>query len=125
MLEQILSSLDWRGALLSASSMAAFGSAMAAYLSRLIRDDLENRLQAEIEKKIAPLRESIQKNDAATLAVLRHILKDVLADYLHADSIDENDIDFINKLYTSYSQMGGNGIVKKMYESVLDRAYRK
>lgn len=95
------------------------GAAICSYIVRLIKKDILQQLEAIIETKTQPLKEESERNTAATTAALRYILKDMLQSYLQDGTISASDLDFVTALFQSYRDLGGNGIVQKLYNDVL------
>ena len=95
------------------------GAAACSYLLRLVKRDMLQQLDALIQAQTQPLQAQVDKDTAATTAALRWILKSMLAEHLQRGCITTADLDFIAGIFDSYHDLGGNGVIEKMYRDVL------
>ena len=96
------------------------GAAVCSYLLKLVKRDILDQLDSLIRAQTKPLQDQVDKDTAATTAALRWILKQMLAEHLSRGSITTADLDFLTGIFDSYHDLGGNGVIAKMYRDVLD-----
>ena len=88
------------------------------YEERRTKEEENKKIESQLREK--KRNEAFEAVQSALLAICRDKIIDICKVSKQKKSISSQDFETLNKFYTAYHKLGGNGTVTAIYEKVLD-----